>query len=280
MNISRKISCGGFNLDDSLLLNDKNTLATAIGGGVDSEPTYVRTIVGAEDKLVINRAFTEISGIAGIGDLNLPEALINPKETITDVIVEYEVEYAGFKASKVELYQDEDIKYYSIGGASYGEVVEVMEKGSLYLKSVPFILVQSFDIYGPTGVFFVTHPDYLGHTLVLRAKYYAVKPIGMSFTTAPNVLFSVPTMSTNAVVDCNVAPEYIYKILSNIENPINPTHPYIPIFSLYDKTNKQMYNSSGWGKKRNPDAFSISFNGTPFAIRLEESEIKLVEVVG
>ena len=273
MDISRKIRCGGFNLDDSLIINDKNTLATSIGGGISLEPFYVETIIGADDEAIIDREFINITGI--IGDLDLSKALINPKETITDVIVEYEVEYAGFKASKVELYQDEDeeARYYSIGGANYGDY---LEKDILNFKNAPFVLVQAFDISGEQlSTKFITHPDYLGHALVLRAKYYEVKPIGMSFTTAPNVLFSVPTMSTNAVVDCNVAPEYIYKILSDIEHPINPTHPYIPIFSLYDRTQKEMYNSSGWSRNGSLYAFNISFNGTALKIKIEESEITL-----
>ena len=272
MNISRKIPCGGFNLDDSLLLNDKNTLATAIGGSVDSEPFNVVTVV---DGLIINEAITKLP--IDKYPLDLRE-VVNPIETLSPVVIEYEVEYGEFKASKVELVQGfGPMVFYSIGGVNFSQFTDDGPT-SLIGKSIPFIIIQNFNSI--TGAltqdtrFFVLS-NCLGRTLTIRRKMYGVNPIGMSFTTTPSVLFRVSDLTSNASLKCNIKPKDLHTTLSLIIEPFDSKYIYNPVFSLYVESRNKLINSIGWSYSKSADTFTIGFNGTDATIILDANEMEL-----
>ena len=104
---------------------------------------------------------------------------------------------------------------------------------------------------------------------------YDVKPIGMSFTTTPSVLFRVSNLTPDASLKCNVKPIDLHSILSLIVEPIDSKYIYNPVFSLYVESSNKLFNSIGWNYSKSEDTFTIGFNGTDASITLDINKIEL-----
>lgn len=206
--MSNKIPCGGFNLDESLVVDKKTRLGTVIGGGLSPFVPFNKflNMTFGEDGTIFSVPITEqVTSIGSLIDGNakavvdLSEQNYDPRKMLLGSIVEYEIEYCGLKTTEY------NFGLVRVGKGSYRAAYSLglpaKKFGDFYTEGIlpdqydfPFALIQM----GDSLDFIVLDEKLLkgNSVLTLRKRIRYINQIGNSFSNTQKILFYYDASTT------------------------------------------------------------------------------------